>query len=123
MSIRRAGSIFDRAVKRTFNETKYNNLTAKTSEGYSHLSFYSYQDVRFGRFMLTFAVTVSSFVAYYEPGYFHETFGHFANPPGHDNIDGALESQERKLNRQIIEREHEEHKLHSFLDLFKSYDI
>lgn len=122
MSVRRVGSLFSRSIKTTFNNNKYANLTARADDSYSHLGFFSVVDTRFGRFMLTAGVAVSCLIIYFDPGYIHECFGHWRNPPSDDGIDSCLEPEERKLNRQIIHREHEEHKLEAFMDVFKNFE-
>ncbi|KAL4450005.1 hypothetical protein ABPG74_015124 [Tetrahymena malaccensis] len=123
MSLRKGTSIFSRQFKKAFNDAKYQNLTAPHGETYSHLGWISNVDLRLGRAIFTFGMVGIAFCIYLEPSYFHETFGHMSQPPKYDLIDSNLSGAEKKLNKQILHREHNEHKLDSFVSMFKGSDV
>ena len=62
--MKKTPSIFCKEFKRTFNANKYMNYTARPADAHMHLSFYSYYDMKFGRFIFTFACVAYALTMY-----------------------------------------------------------
>ena len=72
-------SIFSREFKRTFNANKYMDYCQRVPQSHTHLAFYSYWDLKFGRTIFTFGFVCFALTMYHDPGYIHETVLLFIN--------------------------------------------
>eukprot|EP01017_Pseudomicrothorax_dubius_P012000 TRINITY_DN1466_c0_g2_i2.p1 TRINITY_DN1466_c0_g2~~TRINITY_DN1466_c0_g2_i2.p1 ORF type:complete len:121 (+),score=21.34 TRINITY_DN1466_c0_g2_i2:124-486(+) len=113
-------SLFSREFRQTYNRKKYQIYTKPANQSYSHLSYFSVRDVKMGRFGFAVLGGLALVSLYFDPGFFHELFGH-THIPNFNTNDKYLSGRERSLNNKILHRAHDEHSLESFTEQFTSY--
>jgi hypothetical protein len=118
---RKTISMFSREFRKTFNTNKYGTLTRRVDEMYSHQPHFSVMNTKWGRGIFTVFFGCCCLVAYVDSGYFHEMIGHLEYLPQDDLTLEVLSGEEKELNKQILHREHDEHKLENFMKYFRDY--